>query len=74
MNAQVPSVLVVDDNLDLLDNVVEVLQSLDDQNVRVATATNREQALAVCQAAGGALDLALVDLRLPDTDGLTLSS
>lgn len=74
MNAQVPSVLVVDDNLDLLDNVVEVLQSLDDQSVRVATATNREQALAVCRAAGGALDLALVDLRLPDTDGLTLSS
>lgn len=68
------NVLVVDDNEDLLENVCEILETVDDLDIRPAVALNRHQALEVCRGAGPALDLALVDLRLPDSDGLRLSS
>jgi signal transduction histidine kinase len=74
MTVSVPNVLVVDDNEDLLENVCEILETLDDLDLRPATATTREEALRQCREAGAGLDVALVDLRLPDSDGLRLSS
>lgn len=69
-----PNVLVVDDNEDLLENVCEILETLEELDVRPATAATRQEALRQCREAGAALDVALVDLRLPDSDGLGLSS
>jgi signal transduction histidine kinase len=69
-----PNVLVVDDNADLLDNVCEILETVEDLEIRPALALNRHEAIEVCRSASTALDLALVDLRLPDSDGLRLSS
>lgn len=74
MTGSAPNVLVVDDNEDLLENVCEILGTLDDLDVTVATASTQEAAVEVCRRAGKGLDLALVDLRLPDSDGLRLSS
>lgn len=69
-----PNVLVVDDNEDLLENVCEILETVEDLEIRPALARNRHEAIEVCRSANAALDLALVDLRLPDSDGLRLSS
>jgi signal transduction histidine kinase len=61
-------VLVVDDNADFVDNLQEILGA---EGYAVVCATS-------CAQARGALprgaDLALVDLRLPDGDGLALAS
>jgi signal transduction histidine kinase len=58
------NVLVVDDNRDLAENIAEILATL---GARVVLASSAEEALA--RAGEGPLDLALVDVRLPDLDG-----
>ena len=62
-----PSILVVDDDATIRDTLAEFFDALGFR-VRVAgTATDARRL-----AAADAPDLALVDLRLPDADGLTL--
>jgi signal transduction histidine kinase len=61
------SVLIVDDDEALADNMAEIVQSLD---VETAIAPDRRTALAL--AARHDFDVALIDVRLPDGDGLSL--
>src|SRR5690606_18060924 len=65
-------ILVVDDNAELAENVCEILEGIDGFDVECHTASDRSTAMAACGAANHDLDLALVDLRLPDGDGLGL--
>ena len=59
--------LIVDDD----ESFRQVLQrALERRGLRVATAANGEEAVAVATAVP--LDLAVVDLRMPDIDGLTV--
>jgi YD repeat-containing protein len=60
-------VLVVDDNRDLADNLVEVL---DAEGHEARAAYDAQQALACAQ--GFEFDAALVDIRMPDMDGVAL--
>jgi two-component system sensor histidine kinase HydH len=60
-------VLLVDDNAALVDNLAEVLGDVGHETRRAGTCAE-----ARTQAAAG-FDLALVDLRLPDGDGITLA-
>jgi signal transduction histidine kinase len=60
-------VLVVDDDAALAENVAEIIQTL---GVRTMIATDRRTALAL--AAAHDFDVALIDVRLPDGDGLSL--
>jgi PAS domain S-box-containing protein len=72
MKAQV---LVVDDNRELAENICEILESFDElHQLRTHIADNAHGALAVCDEIGPALDVAIVDLRLPDADGMTIVS
>jgi signal transduction histidine kinase len=61
------SVLIVDDDESLAENVAEIVAILD---VETATARDRKTALAL--AAKGDFDVALIDVRLPDGDGMSL--
>ena len=61
------SVLIVDDDEALADNMAEIVQTLD---VDTAIAPDRRTALAL--AADRRFDVALIDVRLPDGDGLSL--
>jgi signal transduction histidine kinase/CheY-like chemotaxis protein len=61
------AVLIVDDDEALAENVAEILATL---GVETAIARDRKTALAL--AAGRAFDVALIDVRLPDGDGLAL--
>jgi signal transduction histidine kinase len=60
-------VLIVDDDEALAENMAEIIQSLD---VETMIAPNRRAALAL--AAKHDFDVALIDVRLPDGDGLSL--
>ena len=60
-------VLIVDDDDALAENMAEIVQSLD---VHTMIATDRRAALAL--AAEHDFDVALIDVRLPDGDGLSL--
>ena len=60
-------VLIVDDDEALSENLAEIVQEL---GVRTVIALDRQSALA--QAAAHDFDVALIDVRLPDGDGLTL--
>ena len=60
-------VLVVDDDDALAENMAEIVQSLD---VQTMIAPDRRTALAL--AAEHDFDVALIDVRLPDGDGLSL--
>jgi signal transduction histidine kinase len=62
-----PWVLIVDDDDALAENMAEIVQSLD---VETAIAPDRRTALAL--AADRDFDVALIDVRLPDGDGLSL--
>jgi two-component system sensor histidine kinase HydH len=62
-----PRVLVVDDNAPFVDNLVEILRG---ERYQVLTASSGTQALA---AARPGFDVALVDVRLPDSDGTQLA-
>ena len=65
-------VLVVDDNVDLAENVVAILSEIEDRSLSCVLANSGRMARSLCAELGHSLDLALVDLRLPDTDGLSL--
>jgi signal transduction histidine kinase len=60
-------VLIVDDDEALAENMAEIVQSL---GVETLIAANRRAALAL--AADHDFDVALIDVRLPDGDGLSL--
>ncbi len=66
------NVLVVDDNLELAENVCEMLEQLPGYQLHCSHAPDARTALAMAAATGSDLDLALVDLRLPDEDGIAL--
>ena len=61
------SVLIVDDDEALADNVTEIVETL---GVKTGVARDRVTALAL--AAERDFDVALVDVRLPDGDGMSL--
>ncbi|WP_156892993.1 response regulator [Actinokineospora enzanensis] len=68
------AVLVVDDNAT---NRQIVAQLLETWQVRVAVATNGSEALSTLRfaaAAGAPFDAALLDMRMPDLDGLELAA
>ena len=60
-------ILVVDDEPDIRNLVQEILQ---DEGYEVATAEHAQAAREVRRA--GRLDLALLDIWMPDTDGISL--
>lgn len=62
-----PSVLIVDDDDALAENLAEIVQTL---GVQAMVAPDRHTALAL--AATYDFDVALIDVRLPDGDGLSL--
>ena len=62
-----PSILVVDDDETIRDTIVEFFSTLGFPARGAATATEGRRAIAQHSP-----DVALVDLRLPDADGLTL--
>jgi DNA-binding NtrC family response regulator len=64
-----PSVLVVDDDAALAENVGEIVEGL---GVAVHLASSGREALRL--AAEHGIDVALVDVRLPDVDGTALIS
>jgi signal transduction histidine kinase len=61
------AVLVVDDDAALAENVAEILATL---GVETAIAPDRKTALALAE--GRDFDVALIDVRLPDGDGMSL--
>lgn len=61
------SILVVDDEPNLRLTLAQILQ---DAGYQVSTASNAVEALECL--AGGAFDLAFLDLKMPDVDGMTL--
>ena len=61
------AVLIVDDEEALAENVAEIVATLD---VETAIARDRQSALAI--AATRDFDVALIDVRLPDGDGVSL--
>jgi signal transduction histidine kinase len=65
-------ILVVDDNQQLRENTREILEGLESHQVQCSIAPGRLAALQVCDRLGAELDLAFVDLRLPDGDGIEL--
>jgi two-component system, NtrC family, sensor histidine kinase HydH len=65
--ALTPRVLLVDDNAALVDNLKETLEEV---GYTVATAGSVAEA---AHAASAGFDVALIDLRLPDGDGATLT-
>lgn len=65
-------VLVVDDNVELAENVCEILSSVD--HVECVMARTGAEAVEVAREQGAAIDVMIVDRRLPDSDGLELVS
>src|ERR1700733_9012479 len=61
------NVLVVDDDEALAENVAEIVESL---NVQTAIARDRKAALVLAHERD--FDVALIDVRLPDGDGISL--
>jgi signal transduction histidine kinase len=61
------SVIIVDDDAALAENLAEIVQTLD---VETRVATDRHSALALAREID--FDVALIDVRLPDGDGLSL--
>lgn len=68
----VAHILVVDDNSELAENVCELLEAIEDGEIRCAHASDARTALALFEELGERLDLVFVDLRLPDSDGIDL--
>src|SRR5688500_3223194 len=62
-----PSILIVDDDETIRETLAEFFSALDLPVRAAATATEGRRAIAAHSP-----DVALVDLRLPDADGLTL--
>ncbi len=63
------AVLIVDDDEALAENVAEIVATLD-----VETAIARDRKTALSLARGRHFDVALIDVRLPDGDGISLLS
>lgn len=63
--------LIVDDNAPLAENLSEILGGLQDYQLEAHAARHGQQALEICRKLGSSLDLAIVDLGLPDGNGLT---
>lgn len=68
--AQVRTILVVDDNEELVSSLVTVLEEGLQGPVDVATAARGASALALGRTRG--FDVAIVDVKLPDTSGIDL--
>jgi DNA-binding NtrC family response regulator len=66
--ARVPSVLIIDDDMDLASNVRDILQ---EEGYRVEVAHNSETAIRLCRQA--AFDVAICDIKLPDISGIGLT-
>lgn len=64
--------LIVDDNADLAENLCEILATIPGYSIRTLTAANAAEARAHCLELHAKLDVAFVDLHLPDADGLEL--
>lgn len=67
MNHSGPSILVVDDEVDICNNMEDIFTDL---GYRVGTATSGPDALALLRREP--YDVALLDLKMPGMDGLTL--
>jgi signal transduction histidine kinase len=67
-------VLIVDDNVELAENVAEILSEIDGRPTETLLAKSAEEARAIAQRRGDALDVMILDRRLPDADGLELAS
>ena len=67
MTAEPPTILVVDDDLDTLQNLSDILT---DMGYEVETASSGSAALEMVR--NKAYDVALLDLKMPGMDGLTL--
>ncbi|HEY6559021.1 MAG TPA: ATP-binding protein [Polyangiaceae bacterium] len=66
--------LVVDDNAALAQNLRELLESIPDFELNCLIASTRRQALQACTGHVSDLLLAILDLRLPDGDGIELAA
>jgi signal transduction histidine kinase len=64
----------VDDNRDLAENICEILESLDGVEVQAQIAGDARSARELSHEMGSELDLAIVDLRLPDADGIAVTA
>jgi len=60
-------VLIVDDDEALSENLAEIIQELG-----VGTVITRDRQSAIAEATTHDFDVALIDVRLPDGDGLSL--
>lgn len=60
-----PTVLIVDDNIDLAEGLRD---GLEDEDCLVTTATSAEDAIGLCQSAD--FDIILMDVKLPGIDGI----
>jgi DNA-binding NtrC family response regulator len=67
MHADIPAVLVIDDNVDLAENIAEILE---DVGVDVHLAESAEAALA--QFSARHWNLVVTDVRMPGLDGIEL--
>jgi signal transduction histidine kinase len=65
-------ILVVDDNHELAENVCELMEAIEGRQLVCTHAGSAKQALAQVEELGEKLDLAFVDLRLPDCNGIDL--
>src|SRR5688572_25432912 len=65
-------ILVVDDNRELAENVCELLETIEDRQLACVHAIDAKGAIEQVAALGDRIDLAFVDLRLPDSDGILL--
>jgi signal transduction histidine kinase len=64
--------LVVDDNPELAENVCEMLDSIEHPPVKCVLAASAGEGRKLAEAHGTTVDLAVIDLRLPDSDGMNL--
>lgn len=64
--------LIVDDNDELADNLCSILDTLPNYDVKCLIARSTQEGLERARAEGSALDIALIDLTLPDGDGMSL--
>jgi signal transduction histidine kinase len=71
MHAGPAQILIVDDHLELAENIVEILaEALGQERLHCELTRDREGAMAAAERT--AFELALVDLHLPDGNGLEL--
>jgi signal transduction histidine kinase len=64
--------LIIDDNVELAENLADILLGVDGFELDVHLAGSGQAARSFSEKLGDELDVALVDLRLPDANGLRL--